>query len=207
MKKTLALGCAVFAAVVIIVLLSMGGVVLSAYNALNSGNQAVDAKWGDVQGAYQRRFDLIPNLVETVKGVAGFEKETLTGIAQARASVGQIKMDHAPGTEADVQKFAAAQQGLGTALSRLLMVTENYPQLRATDSFRDLQAQIEGTENRINVARRDYNGAVQAYNTRLGTISGKLVNIVAGFQPKTYFKVQAVEAEVAPKVSFTAPAK
>ena len=197
----------VFGLTLLAIVLLTGVTLLSAYNGLNSGNQTVDAKWGDVEGAYQRRYDLIPNLVETVKGVAGFEKETLTGIAQARASVGQIKMASAPGSEADVQKFAAAQQGLGTALSRLLMVTENYPQLRATDSFRDLQAQIEGTENRINVARRDYNAAVQGYNTRLGTISGKLVNTIAGFQPKAYFKVQSEAATTAPKVSFTEPAK
>lgn len=181
--------------------------VWTAYNGLNRGLQASNARWADVEGAYQRRYDLIPNLVETVKGVANFEKETLTGVVTARASVGQIKMTSAPGSEADIQKFAAAQQGLGTALSRLLVVSENYPQLKATDSFRDLQAQIEGTENRINVARRDYNKAVEDYNYLRETITGSLARSFKPFDPKPYFKVQDEAATAAPKVTFITPTK
>lgn len=175
---------------------------IGSYNGLNSSNQMVDAKWGDVQGAYQRRYDLIPNLVETVKGAANFEKDTLTAITQARASVGQIKLDHAPTDPNEVQKFAAAQQGLGTALSRLLVVSEKYPELRATTHFRDLQAQIEGTENRINVARHDYNEAVRELNTSLGSFPANLVASFGRFTPKPYFKVESEEAAKAPKVSF-----
>lgn len=177
-------------------------ILMGAYNTLNRGQQVANAKWADVESAYQRRYDLIPNLVETVKGVAGFEKETLIGVTQARASVGQIKMNNVPGSEKDIQSFAAAQQGLGTALSRLLVVSEQYPQLKATDNFRDLQAQIEGTENRINVARRDYNAAVEQYNTARTTLSGIVVRNWATFEPKPFFTVQTTNANTAPAVSF-----
>lgn len=177
-------------------------ITIGIYNGLNSSSQRVDATWGDVQGAYQRRYDLIPNLVETVKGAANFEKDTLTAITQARASVGQIKLDQAPENPADVQRFAAAQQGLGTALSRLLIVSERYPELRATSHFRDLQAQIEGTENRINVARHDYNEAVRQLNTTLGSFPANLVAKLGNFTSKTYFKVESEEAAKAPKVNF-----
>jgi LemA protein len=187
-----------FALVVIAVLATIG-----TYNGLNAYNQLVDAKWGDVQGAYQRRYDLIPNLVETVKGAANFEKETLTAITQARASVGQIKLDQAPTDPKDVERFAMAQQGLGTALSRLLVVSEKYPELKSTTHFRDLQAQIEGTENRINVARHEYNEAVRMLNTSIGSFPGKFVAGFGPFVPKTYFKVESEEAAKAPKVNFS----
>ena len=176
---------------------------IGAYNGLGAATQDADARWGDVQGAYQRRYDLIPNLVEVVKGAAGFEKDTLTAITQARASVGQIKLDHAPTDGADVQRFAAAQQGLGTALSRLLIVSEKYPDLKATAQFRDLQAQIEGTENRINVARHDYNEAVRILNTALVSFPYNLVRGFGNFAPKAYYKVENEAAAQAPKVNFS----
>lgn len=201
MKKALiAVGIILAGLLAMLLLTAMIGI--GTYNGINGLNQAVDAKWGDVQGSYQRRYDLIPNLVETVRGAANFERETLTAITQARASVGQIKLDHAPTDPSDVQRFAAAQQGLGTALSRLLVVSEKYPELRATDRFRDLQAQIEGTENRINVARHDYNEAVRELNTSIGSFPGNIVAGFGRFTPKPYFKVESDEAAKAPKVNF-----
>ena len=202
MKKTLTIIAAVcLSGFLGLAMVGCSGV--GAYNGLNRKSQTVDAKWGDVQGSYQRRCDLIPNLVETVKGASGFERSTLVGIAEARSRVGSIHLDKAPAAEEEVQKFAAAQQGLGTALSRLMMVTEQYPQLRATDAFRDLQAQIEGTENRINVARRDYNDAVREYNTAVGNFPGSLVAGFSGFKSKPYFKVESEEASKAPKINFS----
>src|ERR1041384_8416378 len=137
------------------------------YNHLVGLSQGVDAQWAQVQNVYQRRADLIPNLVSTVSGAANFEKSTLTEITAARASVGQVKIDasKAPTDAAALEQFDKAQQGLSGALSRLLVVAERYPDLKATTNFRDLQAQLEGTENRIAVARRDFNQAVQGYNT------------------------------------------
>lgn len=200
MKALYIIGAILAGLLALVIILAL--VAIGSYNGLNSSNQMVDAKWGDVQGAYQRRYDLIPNLVETVKGAANFEKETLTAITQARASVGQIKLDHAPSDPNDVQRFSAAQQSLGTALSRLLVVSEKYPELRATTHFRDLQSQIEGTENRINVARHDYNESVRELNTSLGSFPGNLVAGFGRFTPKTYFKVESEDAAKAPKVNF-----
>src|SRR6478609_1737951 len=137
------------------------------YNGLVNRAQAVDAQWAQVQNVYQRRADLIPNLVATVSGAANFEKSTLTEITEARASVGQVKLDPnaAPTDATKLAEFDRAQARLGSALSRLLVVVEKYPDLKATANFRDLQAQLEGTENRITVERRDFNLAVQKYNT------------------------------------------
>ena len=139
------------------------------YNRLVTLEQTVNKKWADVQSVYQRRADLIPNLVSTVAGAANFEKSTLTEVTNARASVGQVKLDpsKAPTDAAQLEKFQQAQGQLSTALSRLLLVTENYPQLRATEAFQNLQAQLEGTENRISVERNNFNAAVQEYNTAL----------------------------------------
>ena len=141
------------------------------YNRLVTLEQTVNKKWADVQSVYQRRADLIPNLVNTVQGAANFEKSTLTEVTNARASVGQVKLDpnKAPTDAAELEKFQQAQGQLSTALSRLLVVSENYPQLRATEAFQNLQAQLEGTENRISVERNNFNTAVQEYNTALGS--------------------------------------
>jgi LemA protein len=173
------------------------------YNRLVQLEQTVNKKWADVQSVYQRRADLIPNLVSTVAGAANFEKSTLTEVTNARASVGQVKLDpsKAPTDAAELEKFQQAQGQLSTALSRLLVVTENYPQLRATEAFQNLQAQLEGTENRISVERSNFNAAVQAYNTALGTFPTNMLNKMFGFQTRPYFAAQP-NADKAPEVKF-----
>src|SRR5881394_4234591 len=180
------------------------------YNRLVMLEQTVNKKWADVQSVYQRRADLIPNLVNTVAGAANFEKSTLTEVTNARASVGQVKLDpsKAPTDAAELEQFQRAQGQLSTALSRLLVVTENYPQLRATEAFQNLQAQLEGTENRISVERNNFNAAVQEYNTALSTFPTNMLNKMFGFQTRPYFNAQP-NAEKAPEVkfdSFKAPA-
>ena len=192
----------------LLVLFSLTG--CGSYNRLVTLEQTVNKKWADVQSVYQRRADLIPNLVSTVAGAANFEKSTLTEVTNARASVGQVKLDptKAPTDAAQLEKFQQAQGQLSTALSRLLLVTENYPQLRATEAFQNLQAQLEGTENRISVERNNFNAAVQEYNTALSTFPTNMLNKMFGFQSRPYFTAQP-EAEKAPQVkfdSFKAPA-
>src|SRR3954454_4603816 len=173
------------------------------YNRLVSLEQNVNKKWADVQSVYQRRADLIPNLVNTVQGAANFEKSTLTEVTNARASVGQVKLDpnKAPTDAAQLEQFQQAQGQLSNALSRLLVVSENYPQLRATEGFQNLQAQLEGTENRISVERNNFNGAVQEYNTALGRFPTNMLNRMFGFQPRPFFNAQP-GAERAPAVNF-----
>ena len=173
------------------------------YNRLIALEQAVNKKWADVQSVYQRRADLIPNLVSTVSGAANFEKSTLTEVTNARASVGQVKLDpsRAPTDAAELERFQQAQGQLSTALSRLLVVSENYPQLRATEAFQNLQAQLEGTENRISVERNNFNTAVQEYNTALGRFPTNMLNKMFGFQPRPFFTA-APGAEKAPEVKF-----
>ncbi len=212
MKKSwLALGCLGVVFVGALVVLLSGGAL---YNNLVSRSQEVDKQWAQVQNVYQRRADLIPNLVATVSGAANFEKSTLTEITQARASVGQIKLDpnKAPDDPARLAEFQKAQDHLSSALSRLLVVAERYPDLKATTNFRDLQAQLEGTENRITVERQKFNEAVQRYNTSVKSFPAVFLAGMFGFQPKPYFA--AVEgAETPPKVEFnfgpqkTAPAR
>ena len=169
------------------------------YNRLVTLEQNVNKKWADVQSVYQRRADLIPNLVQTVQGAANFEKSTLTEVTNARASVGQVKLDpsKAPTDAAELEKFQQAQGQLSTALSRLLVVSENYPQLRATEAFQNLQAQLEGTENRISVERNNFNAAVQEYNTALEQFPTNMLNKMFGFQPRPFFTAQT-GAEKAP---------
>lgn len=172
------------------------------YNSFIENEQAVNKEWSQVESQYQRRYDLIPNLVETVKGVASFEKETFTAVTEARAKVGQIKLS--PDQLADpvsIQKFQKAQDGLSSALSRLLVVSENYPQLKANENFLQLQAQLEGTENRINVARINYNQAVQLYNTSIKKFPALIIANFTGFKEKQYFKA-AEAAQESPKVQF-----
>jgi len=173
------------------------------YNRLVALEQNVNKKWGDVQSVYQRRADLIPNLVSTVQGAANFEKSTLTDVVNARASVGQVKLDpsKAPTDAAQLEQFQAAQGQLSNALSRLLVVSENYPQLRATEAFQNLQAQLEGTENRISVERNSFNGAVQEYNTALGTFPTNMLNKMFGFAARPFFNAQP-GSERAPSVNF-----
>jgi LemA protein len=210
MKKYV-LGCGGIL-VLLALIVMIGG--CGSYNGLVISSQNVDAKWAQVQSQYQRRADLIPNLVQTVSGVANFEKSTLTEITEARASVGkvQITTGQAPAAGQELEKFEKAQGQLSSALSRLLVVAERYPDLKASTNFRDLQAQLEGTENRITVARQDFNEAVQRYNTMVKRFPTVVLAGMFGFQPKPYF--QAVPgAETPPKVQFdfgtpkTAPAK
>jgi LemA protein len=175
----------------------------SSYNRLVTLEQNANKKWADVQSVYQRRADLIPNLVNTVQGAANFEKSTLTEVTNARASVGRVQLDpnKAPTDAAQLQQFQQAQGELSNALSRLLVVSENYPQLRATEAFQNLQAQLEGTENRISVERNNYNGAVQEYNTTLSRFPTNMLNKMFGFQPKAFFQAQP-GSERAPTVNF-----
>jgi LemA protein len=173
------------------------------YNRLVTLDQNVNKKWADVQSVYQRRADLIPNLVNTVQGAANFEKSTLTEVVNARASVGQVKLDpsKAPTDAAQLQQFQEAQGQLSNALSRLLVVSENYPQLRATEAFQNLQAQLEGTENRISVERNNFNAAVQEYNTALQRFPTNMLNKMFGFKERPFFNAQP-GSERAPTVNF-----
>ena len=173
------------------------------YNRLVRLSQGTDSQWAQVQNVYQRRADLVPNLVATVSGAANFEKSTLTEFTAARASVGQVKVDpnSAPTDPAKLAEFEKAQGSLTSALSRLLVVSENYPALRATEAFRDLQAQLEGTENRISVERGRFNEAVQAYNTAIKSFPALFYAGLAGFKEKPYFAATA-GAETPPKVNF-----
>lgn len=192
----------ILGALVIAVILLISAVVAS-YNGLVGQSQNVDAKWAQVQTVYQRRADLIPNLVNTVAGAANFEKSTLTAITDARASVGRVQLDpsKAPQDAAQLAQYQAAQSQISSALSRLLVVSENYPDLKSNTNFRDLQAQIEGTENRISVARQDFNTAVQSYNTSIRTFPNVLLAGMLGFSTKPYFQADAA-SQAAPKVNF-----
>ncbi len=188
---------------VVALALLAGACGVSTYNRLVGLQQAVDAGWAQVENVYQRRADLIPNLVATVQGAAGFEQATLTAVTEARASVGRVQVS---GKELvnNPQAFAqwqAAQDGLGSALQRLLVVAENYPELKATGAFRDLQAQLEGTENRISVERMRFNEAAQAYNTARLRFPANIIANMAGFGEKAYFKATA-GAEKPPEVKF-----
>jgi LemA protein len=175
----------------------------NSYNRLVILEQNANKKWADVQSVYQRRADLIPNLVNTVSGSANFEKSTLTEVTNARASVGRVQLDpnKAPEDAAKLQEFQQAQGQLSNALSRLLVVSENYPQLRATEAFQNLQAQLEGTENRISVERNNYNGAVQDLNTALERFPTNVLNKMFGFKPRAFFQAEA-GSEKAPTVNF-----
>ena len=194
------LGVVVVIGVLVLILVAVAG---GSYNRLVKLSQAVDSQWAQVQNVYQRRADLIPNLVATVSGAANFEKSTLTEITAARASVGQIKLNpnSAPTDPASLAAFEQAQGQLGTALSRLLVVSERYPDLKATQNFSDLQAQLEGTENRITVERRDFNTAVQNYNSAVKSFPTVFYAGAFGFSPKPYFTAIA-GAETPPKVQF-----
>jgi LemA protein len=192
----------------ILVVILVGGVLfglmaVGGYNSLVSLDQAVQAQWGQVENVYQRRADLVPNLVETVKGAAAFEKDTFTAVTEARAHATQSAGGSPPNDPAAFAKFQQAQEGLSSALSRLMVVVEKYPDLKATQNFRDLQAQLEGTENRIAVERKRFNEAAQAFNTKRQSFPTVLIAGFFGdrFREKAYFKSQA-GAEVAPKVKF-----
>ena len=188
--------------VVLVVILALWGI--GAYNSLNKLDQDVRAKWGQVENVYQRRADLVPNLVETVKGAANFEKSTYTAVTEARAKVGQVQIgaDVINNPEA-FAKFEQAQGELSSALSRLLVAVEAYPDLKATQNFRDLQVQLEGTENRITQERRVFNESAQAFNTKRMSFPTVIIAGFFGnrFAEKSYFKAQP-GAEKAPAVKF-----
>ena len=180
-----------------------GLMVTSSYNRLVSLRQGTDAQWAQVQNVYQRRADLVPNLVSTVSGAANFEKSTLLAVTEARASVGRVSLPAlaAPTDPAQLAAFQQAQGQLGGALSRLLVVAEQYPQLRATAGFRDLQAQLEGTENRISVERGRFNDAVQAYDTAIQRFPAVILAGMFNFTSRPYFTATA-GSETPPKVQF-----
>ena len=183
---------------VLVLIALMGG---CSYNKMVALDENAKSKWGTVETDYQRRADLIPNLVATVKGVANFEKSTLVDVTNARARATSIQVDPTKLTPETIQKYQAAQGQLTSALSRLLVASENYPQLKANENFSALQAQLEGTENRIAVARRDFNEAVQAYDTKIRSFPTNIIANLAGFAQKGYFQSEA-GSENAPKVQF-----
>jgi len=195
------LGCL---GVVLVVALVLGVSGIGQYNSLVQLSQAVDAQWSQVENVYQRRADLIPNLVAAVKGAAEFERGTLEAVTEARASVGRMQMPaNLPNDPEAFARFEQAQGQLGNALSRLMVVVERYPDLKANQNFRDLQAQLEGTENRIAVERMRFNEAARAFNTKRQSFPTVIIAGFFGdrFREKPYFKAQA-GAEVAPKVKF-----
>jgi LemA protein len=202
MKKVLIIVAGLFALFLLfVVVVGLGAA--GSYNHLVARSQNVDSQWAQVQTVYQRRADLIPNLVSTVSGEANFEKSTLTEITQARASVGQVKINanSAPNDPATLAAFDQAQGQLSSALSRLMVVVERYPTLTATEGFRELQAELEGTENRISVQRQDFNTAVQDYNTAIKSFPAVFYAGLFNFHEKPYFAA-APGAENAPKVQF-----
>ena len=189
--------------IVLGLILLLGGCGCSGYNTMVSQDQNVKSKWGNVQSDYQRRSDLIPNLVSTVKGAADFEKSTLEAVVNARAKATATTIDPTNLTPENIAKFQQAQGELSGALSRLLVTIEKYPDLKANQNFRDLQAQLEGTENRIKVARNDFNTSVQTFNTTVKSFPNNIFAGMFGFKEKGYFAADA-GAEKAPTVDFNA---
>ena len=198
-----AIGCGGIVLILLFVLVICALGAAGVYNRLVRSQQAVDAQWAQVQNVYQRRADLIPNLVSTVSGAANFEKSTLTEVTNARASVGRVQLDpsKAPTDAAQLQAFQEAQGQLSNALSRLLVVSENYPELKANQNFLTLQAQLEGTENRISVERNKFNEVVQTYNTQVKSFPTNFLAGFFGFAPRPFFNAQP-GAERAPTVNF-----
>lgn len=192
----------------LITLLLLSGLTGCGYNTMQTQDEAANAAWSEVVNQYQRRADLIPNLVNTVKGYASHEKDVLTQVTAARSRVGSIQLDASTATDPKkLNDYAAAQQQLGSALSRLLVVSENYPQLKADGAFRDLQAQLEGTENRIALARKRYIDAIQSYNSTVRTFPGNLTAMAFGLKTRPNFTVENEKAiAAAPTVSFGQPA-
>ena len=197
MKK----GCLAILAVIVIAGIALFGWGKNTYNGLVKQQEGVNAAWAQVENVYQRRADLIPNLVNTVKGYAAHEKETLEGVVNARANATSVKIDPSNRTEADLQRFQSMQGELSNALSRLTAVTEAYPELKANENFLNLQSQLEGTENRIAVERKNFNEVAQTYNTQLRTFPTNLLAGLFNFDAKPYFQAQA-GADTAPTVNF-----
>ncbi|MDQ3280126.1 MAG: LemA family protein [Acidobacteriota bacterium] len=200
------LGCV---GALILAVIIFGGYFVSVRNNLVGLDEQVNQQWAQVESQYQRRFDLIPNLVRTVQGAANFEKSTLEAVVNARARVGQVAAPAGPPGAAGalttdpnaMQQFADAQQNLSGALSRLLVVVERYPELKSNQNFLELQSQLEGTENRIAVARNDYNTSAQSYNTAIRRFPASMVASMGGFKQKAYFRGAAGSSQ-APNVNF-----
>lgn len=188
-------------AVVALVVLILIAVPWTSYNSMVTNQETVTTAWSNVESQYQRRADLIPNLVNTVKGYATHERETLEGVMNARAKATQVTVDPTQLTPEKLQQFQQAQGQLSTALGRLMMVAENYPNLKANENFSELQAQLEGTENRINESRRLYNEAVQVYNVGIRRFPAVIFACMFGFEPQTKFEADKA-AEKAPEVKF-----
>jgi LemA protein len=187
-----------FLALVILSLVLWGTKV---YNGMVTMNEGVTSQWGNVETQYQRRSDLIPNFVNTVKGAANFEQSTLTQVIEARAKATSVTIDPSKMTAENMQQFQQAQGQVTSALGRLMVVMEQYPELKATQNFRDLQVELEGTENRISVERRKFNEVAQAYNTYIKRFPQSMIAGMSGFQSKPYFEAQQ-GAEKAPEVKF-----
>lgn len=206
MRNVGLIGC--LGAIVLLLILG-GGYFIAVRNNLVGLEEGVNQQWAQVESQYQRRFDLIPNLVRTVQGAANFEKSTLEAVVNARARVGQVTGPAGPpgaagaitGDPNAMQQFAEAQQGLTSALSRLLVVVERYPELKANRNFLELQSQLEGTENRIAVERQRYNEAAQQFNTAIRRVPANFVANFSGFKPRAYFRGAAGSSE-APQVDF-----
>jgi LemA protein len=202
MNKSFGIGCLVL--LVIAALLGMSA--CSSYNGLVGANESVDRQWAQVETQYQRRMDLIPNLVATVEGQANFEKSTLTEIAEARASIGRVQLNaNEVPDERTMQQWEGAQMRMGGALGRLMAVSESYPELKANAAFQGLQAELAGTENRINVERARFNDSAMEYNAKVKRFPTVVYAALMGFSPKAYFKSSPAAAEP-PKVQFGKPA-
>lgn len=197
MKK----GCLIAAVVAVVILLGVFGWVKGMYNGMVDNQQAVEAQWAQVENVYQRRADLVPNLVATVKGYAKHEQQTLENVVNARANATSVKIDPTKLDAASLKKFQDAQGELGTALGKLLAVREAYPDLKANQNFLELQSQLEGTENRITVERQKFNEVARDYNTSIKRFPANLFAGMFGFESKPYFEAQA-GADKAPKVDF-----
>lgn len=187
--------------IVLIAIVGLGGYSLTKYNDLMRAEEGINSVWGNVESAYQRRADLIPNLVNAVKGQANFEKETLTAVIDARSKATAVTINPNTATEDEMAKFQAAQQDVNSSLSRLLVTVEKYPELKAHEGFLNLQAQLEGTENRINTERNNFNAAVKEYNKQVREMPTKIAAMIMGFKAKPQFKAEA-GAEKAPVVNF-----
>ena len=188
----------IIAGVVILALVLWG---VSGYNSLVGMDEEVSGKWANVETQYQRRSDLLPNLVSTVKGYAAHEKSTLEAVMAARSQATQVKIDPSNCTPQQLAAYQKAQGDVTTALGKLLAISENYPQLKANENFLELQSQLEGTENRINVARKDFNDAAKKFNMSIRRFPKSIIASMCGFEKRSYFEAEA-GADKAPKVEF-----
>jgi LemA protein len=205
-RGALGKGCLIGAGLVgalVVVALIVVAIVAGKYNTLQTQKTRIDQRWAEIDNQYKRRYDLIPNLVETVKGSANFEKSTLEAVTNARASVGRVQLPpNAPTEPGKLQEYMQAQQGLTGALQHLFAVAENYPTLKSSENFFALQHQVEGTENRIAVARDDYIGSVNDYNTSVRTFPGNIIAGMFNFAPVAQLQIEATE-RANPKIDFS----